>query len=170
MNKYKISTEAEEAVSLGRENHWRFKVVGTRGTINEPLPKEGWWFYPATINTFIPQNAQKRIDVLERSGVKIQQVIIGHEASKLLSASPQPKPLLIKKVKKIKPKKDPVDVSIAADVLAIAFKLAFDVAVATVGVTVWLVGTALGTILLLDPTVIVVLEDGTWLECMTWYD
>jgi hypothetical protein len=161
------SNEVQQAINLGREHHYRFRVVGKNGTIDKPLPKEGWWYYPATD---IPRNAQKRVDMLDKSGVSIKQVIIGHEASRLLKAPPKPNLIPIKKAEIQKPKKDPVDLSIVADVLATTFKLALGVATVAVGITVWIMGAALSTALMLDPTVIVVLEDGTWLECMSWYE
>lgn len=167
------STEAQQAVKIGCDHHYRFRVMGRQGTIDRPLPKEGWWYYPATV---IPRGAQIRIDLLEESGVGIQQIIIGHEASRLLKAPPRPKakplpqPLSVKKVEVKKPKKDPIDLSVVIDVLTTIFKLAFGITAAAVGITAWIMGTALSTALLLDPTVIVVLEDGTWLECMSWYE
>ena len=103
--------------------------------------------------------------MLEKSGFKIQQIVIGHEASKLLAAPAKPVPIKIPKVKK--PKKAPIGI---AKVLTASMKLVVGVVAAAASVMVFVMGTALGTVLLLDPTVIVVLEDGTWLECMSWYE
>ena len=58
MNTYKV----EEAVKIGRDHHWRFREMGRKGTLDEPLPREGWWYFPANTDTVIPRNASQEKD------------------------------------------------------------------------------------------------------------
>ncbi len=89
-----------------------------------------------------PRMAQERLEALKSAGITFQSFVIAHEAPRLLKA-----PEFIKeKVKALQPSSFPI-----GEVLAFIFTLFFQA-------------------ILLDPALIVVLEDGTWLEVMTWYE
>jgi hypothetical protein len=93
-----------------------------------------------------PVIAQERLDLLKRSGVRFKSYIVAHEAPRLLcSPVEKPKPVST-------PKSTPqFDLSALFEIVPLLFGMFFQ-------------------LLLLDPAVIVELEDGTWLEVITWYD
>lgn len=94
--------------------------------------------------TEAPQTAQERLDALRTAGISFKTILIAHEAPRLLTA-----PLPIKEKKKVE--------AVKVDPFPILEVLGFIV-------------TFFFQAILLDPALIVVLEDGTWLEVMTWYE
>lgn len=137
-----ITNQARKSILIGRQNHWRFKVVGSGDLPEVPTYKENWWFEPTTT----PDMGRERIEALRASGVQIKGILIAHEAPKLLpapKAEPKPEPKQDFKISPI--------VSQITEFL-LAFLLLFV------------------QVILIDPALIVVLDDGTWLEVMTWYE
>jgi hypothetical protein len=136
-----ITQEARRAVMIGRKNHYRFQVI----------EKGREWVYEETDS---PQVGLDRIKVLKEAEVPIKRYWIGHEAPRLLPApkaepKPQPKPAPdrdFKNTPQILP-----DSNVIADFLIMFFAMFF-------------------RILLLDPALIVELEDGSLIEVMRWYD
>lgn len=122
-----ISYQARQAIAIGRQNHWRFKVTQKRDE----------WVYE-TVE--VPQVGKDRIDALRRAGVRINGFVVGHEAPRLLTAP--------KEEKKHDFKITPVSIPDLSWMLELVVTLFFSA--------------------LLDPALIVVLEDGTWLEVMNW--
>jgi len=140
-----ISYEARKAVQVGYDNHWRFRVVG-QGDVPERSYYKKEWVYEAVE---APQKGLDRIETLRRSGISIKGFVVAHEAPKLLTA-PAPKKDFKNTTPVILPDIGKVVSSLAMGLLWF-MALIFQVA-------------------LLDPALIVVLEDGTWLEVMTWYE
>lgn len=132
------------AIAIGRQNHWRFKVV------NENSYKKDWVM--ETI-TEVPSAAKERLEKLKRSGIRFKRFVVAHEAPRLLSAP------IETKVQPAVERFRHSEISIAsiplADILVFGLTLFIQIFV---------------QVILLDPAFIVVLEDGTWLEVMTWYE
>ena len=149
MNTQLISHEARKAIQVGYENHWRFRVVGIGGVPEKSYYRDEWVYEP----TEAPQSAQDRLDVLKGSGIGIKGFVIAHEAPRLLSA-PATAP------KKQDFKNNQTD-GIVPDTSEVVSKL-------VQGFVFFL--ALIFQAALLDPALIVVLEDGTWLEVMTWYE
>lgn len=147
MNTQLITYEARRAIQIGYANHWRFRVVGQGEVPAQSFYKDEWVFEPIDA----PQVAQDRIETLKRFGFGIKGFVIAHEAPRLLTA-PAPKKQDFKnnQTKDILPEVEAIFGVFLKGVLFF-FSLVFQAA-------------------LLDPALIVVLEDGTWLEVMTWYE
>ncbi len=146
MNTQIISYEAKKAIAVGRRNHWRFRVTGQGELPKESAYKNEWWFEPVTD----PEYGKERLAALRRAGVRFKGIVIAHEAPRLLVAPKEPD-------FKINP-------SIPASNMS-TNDLASDLAMGLV-----LLISVFFQAILLDPALIVVLEDGTWLEVMTWYE
>jgi hypothetical protein len=144
-----ISDDAKYALAVGRENHYWFRVLGTMGVIPQPVYKDEWWYLPYEPDINIPEKALKRAEIL-KSEIPIKQMIVAHEAPLLLCA-PAPK------------KKELPEIG---SVVGIAFKTAGVVLLAMFS----LVGLFFTSAVAVDPALIVVLEDGTWVEVMRWYE
>ncbi|MBV5342638.1 hypothetical protein JZU68_03160, partial [bacterium] len=98
-----------------------------------------------------PVIAQDRLSALRRSGIQIKGFVIAHEAPRLLSApAPKKHDFKTNETRTIVPETSTVISTLARGFLFF-FALIFQA-------------------ILLDPALIVVLEDGTWLEVMTWYE
>lgn len=144
-----ISYQARKAVQVGYENHWRFRVVGQGEVPKESFYRDEWVFEPVQA----PQMAQDRLQTLKRSGIRFKGFVIAHEAPRLLTApaaAPKKTAEHVLDTKGIVPDMSEFLGNLAQGLLFF-IALLFQVA-------------------LLDPALIVVLEDGTWLEVMTWYE
>lgn len=141
-----ITYEARKAVQIGYENHWRFRVVGTGELPKNSYYKDEWVFVPVEA----PQIAHDRLETLKRSGIRFKGFVIAHEAPRVLTA-----PATIPKKPDFKNKDIVPDVGTMVRDLAMGLLFVFSVVFQAV---------------LLDPALIVILEDGTWLEVMTWYE
>jgi hypothetical protein len=133
------SKQAREAISVGYQNHWRFRVV------NENSYKRDW--VTETLSE-APVKAQERIQTLKKSGISIQGFVVAHEAPRLLTA-----PMATPSVEP-QPKTQPVTSTAnfpITEILIFMFTMFFQA-------------------ILLDPAIIAVLDDGTWLEIMTYYE
>jgi hypothetical protein len=147
MNTQLISYDARRAIQVGYENHWRFRVVGQGQMPEEAYYSDEWVYEPAET----PQMAHDRLDALKRSGIHMKGFVIAHEAPRLLATPTSKKHIL-------KNNQDEAIVPDAGKILD-SFVQGFLFFVAIVFQAA-----------LLDPALIVILEDGTWLEVMTWYE
>jgi len=159
----KVSTPTRQVLSLAQKHHWGFRVVGSGGMIDNPVYQEGWWFFPLKEDkSIIPTKAFQRVEEV-RSKNHIQGLIVAHDFPKLLPAPlPQTKPITIEKPEKeIDFDKDKAVATLGAVVGAVLVGLAT------------LVGIVLITgiqLILIDPSLIVVLEDGTWVSVYSWLE
>lgn len=164
MNKL-ISPETRRVLTLGREKYWGFRVSEGTGVLAEETYKDGWWYLPT--DSMQITRASKRIEVIKSSGVRVRQVIIAHEAPKLL-CGPQ-KPDQINKGK--------IAIWVATGLLA-AVGVVTAAAMITMVIMYLLVPLVIGMAvvmmmglgLLIDPVAIIVLEDGTRIEVLRWVE
>jgi hypothetical protein len=101
----------------------------------------------------IPAEVKTRLNLLRNGGVRFDHILIAHEL---------PKP-----VKRLEIPKEVVQV--AADALPVLGSILGALA-SLLGLMVMGIGQVLLFLIAVDPVVIVVLEDKTWLEIATWYD
>jgi hypothetical protein len=147
MNTQIISNVARKAVRVGYENHWRFRVVGQGEVPKDSFYRDEWVFEPVEA----PQMAQDRLALLKRSGIRFKGFVIAHEAPRLLTAPASKKhDSKNNQTKTIVPETSQFFEKLG-EALLFFILIIFQAA-------------------LLDPALIVVLEDGTWLEVMTWYE
>lgn len=157
MNKQMMiySPYAVKAIAEARKQGMRFRAVNQREVPSEPFYEDGWWYEILESEYTIPSQVRERLKVLQKSGVPIKELIIAHEAPKLLTA-----PVAEKEPEKPSTRKD-----VAFD--ATPFVAAI---VGVLGAILTVVGVIFITAIRIDPAVIAVLPDGTWLEVATWYD
>ncbi len=94
-----------------------------------------------TLAEEIPDDGERRISAIRRAGIPVKAIVMAHEAPKALTATPEPQKMSVAQ-------------NDANDMLA--------------GI-LWAVALFFQAALV-DPALIVVLEDGTWLEVMTWLE
>jgi hypothetical protein len=139
----------EKALAVGRQNHWRFRVIDHQDLPHKPILKSEWLYVPEEKYN-IPLDVQKCIDAIEQAGIPMQGVMIAHEAPRLLAA-----PIIYKES----------STDTARDVSG-ALELITELLGLFLTGVVYLFSLAM----MLDPAAVVVLEDGTWVEVMRWYE
>ena len=143
-----ISPEAKRAIDLAYKEHWRFRVVGQGEVPTTPSYKDQWWFIP----TSDPEHGKDRIEALRRAGVRFKGIVVAHEAPKMLVSPKEPD-------FKINPSPSIPASNTSASDLAGGLVMGLALLISVVFQA-----------LLLDPALIVILEDDTWLEVLTWYE
>jgi len=145
---------------MSRENHWHVKVVDGTGMIDSPEYWDGWVCEPADLSDCtIPGDALRRVDQIINKGIPFQGFILAHEAPPMLPA-PQikPKPL-------IHWEEIPWDDIATGMATALGYGVMAVGALAASALVLPLV--AVGVIL--DPALLIVLDDGTRVEVASWW-
>lgn len=154
----KIDTSAKtgvinDALSVGRENHGHYKVMPRIGVITEPMEVNGWKFLPQEMDdSLIPREAWKHVEWLRQGGITIKQVIVGHNLKEEEE----------KRQKMEAYKKTAEKIVAFVATLAVGFMTAIASAGAALGLGL------VGLLMAIDPILVVVLEDGTWLCVAEW--
>ncbi len=148
-----ISPEARKAIAVGEKRHWKFRVVGLGEIPDSPAYKDQWWFLPNAE----PMHGKDRLEALKRAGVKMKGIVVAHEAPRLL-----PAPEAVSNA----PTENGADLDRSIPATDSLGTLAEGLAMGLI----LLVGVAFQAMAAVDPALIAVLEDGTWLEVCTWYE
>lgn len=153
MNNIIYSPFAVKAVAEGRKRHMRFHVRGQGDVPLEPFYKDEWWYEILKSDSIIPAGTKERIEVLKKAGIPITALVIAHEAPRLLVA----------------PKEESMPVRVDDDT---SFDLSSVVEAVSelLRVALAVFGFLLVSAISLDPALIAILPDGTWLEVATWYE
>ena len=147
------TTQSKQVLTLGREHHWRFRVVEDEGMITSPKIRNEWLYVPIFNNeSSINPRAMTRVSAIKEAGFTINGLIIAHEAPKLLCSPPKPEPEPIEI-----PKSNPQVVA-TLSVVVLGILEAFGYLM------------LLAPLVLIDPALIVVLDDGSWIEVMRWLE
>ena len=170
-SKIKVGNRARDLVAFGRSQGWEFPVLG-----HAPLPLtqvhvNGWLIVPAHLDsTPLPSRAQDRMDAIFSAGIRPQGWLIVHEAPKQLPANieerdvptpivwldPQTRQQVRNTLKYIGTGLGALAVATGTAALAIFAALAFLPLVLIAGV------------ILIDPILVAVTEDGFWVEIDRW--
>ncbi|MBK8903127.1 MAG: hypothetical protein IPM53_18210 [Anaerolineaceae bacterium] len=139
--------------NLGRENHGHYTVMPRIGVITEPMEVNGWKFLPLEMDdSVIPREAWKHVELLRDNGVIIKQVIVGHNL-----IEEEEKRQKMEACKKT-----------AEKVVSFVATLAVGFMTAIAGAGAMLALGFVGLLVAIDPILVVVLEDGTWLCVAEW--
>ena len=161
MNKHQNSFQivhsryATEALTVARNNGMTMRVVGQGDVPLEPFYLDEWWYSLLTAESTIPAEGVRRIEALVKGGVPIECLMIRHEAPRLLTAPEEEK----------QTPKGKTDTYIATGAFALLGAI-----VAVLGAVLAVFGYIFITAIQLDPAIVAVLPDGTWLEVVTWYE
>lgn len=149
------SRYATEALTIARRNGMTMRVVGQGDVPLEPFYRDEWWYSLLDGESTIPAEGVRRIDALRKGGVAITALMIRHEAPRLLTATKEEK-----QVKKERPE----------SYIAFAAFPVLGAIVGVLGAVLAVFGFLFVMTIQLDPAIIAVLPDGTYLEVMTWYE
>lgn len=143
----------DEVLAIGRENHGHYRVMPRIGVIEGKKSVNGWDFLPLEDDDcVIPKEAWKHVELLRENNIPIKQIIIGHNVKE--EEERQRRMASLKKG--------------AEQVIGFVSILAIGALTAIAGTGIAVVMGAIGLLLAIDPILIVVLEDGTWLCVAEW--
>ncbi len=148
------SPYATKAIAAGRKQGMRFQVVNQGEVPPEPFYEDGWWYEISKLEYTTRSDLEERLDVI-RKVAPIKELIIAHEAPKVLTAPIEEKG----------PEKTSTYTDVSFDSTPILLAI-----VGVLGAILSLVGMAFISAIQIDPALIAVLSDGTWLKVATWYD
>ena len=146
-------SQAQQFLALGDLMGWHPQLIGKAPMLEKPVRLQDWMLVPAQDDTTeIPQRTLKRIQTIYSQGLRPQGFVVVHEAPMQLAA-PKPEP-----VPKPEIQRTPFDLSKGVEIF-----------VRVLGTL--LMGTALlplGLLMVLDPIMVAVTEDGYWIEIDRW--
>lgn len=148
-----ISQDLVKTFQVAEDNHYLFRVIGQGDLPEAPIYRDGWWL--GTV-TEVPREGIERVEKLKRAGVRIKGFVVAHETPKLLMGAEPVKKYDFKVLKGIV-----TTLGIFGGVLLVIPTLLAGIANTAV---------LLFAMVLIDPALIVVLEDGTWVEVATWLE
>lgn len=162
LNSFQIvrSRYATEALTVARKSGMTMKVVGQGDVPLEPFYKDEWWFEPVTSESTIPPEGLRRLDALLKGGVPIKGLVIAHEAPRLLTAPLKAPETDLEGRRKAK----------TGEASQIDWRTVLGVLGAVLTSIFLVFGFIFMIAIRLDPALIAVLPDGSYLEVMTWYE
>jgi len=155
-----LTKERQVSLFLAVANRygWSFPVLGNAPMPNTPIRLDKWLILPATADTSpLPQSAYRKVETLFREGVRPKGFVIVHEAPMVL-----PAPVAVPEVTWSAPFKP---VSDGSSIMAFVETFATGLANLMSAAVPFLL---LPGLLLLDPILIAVTEDDTWIEIERW--
>ena len=147
-------SHAQQFLSLGDRLGWHTEVLGKAPMLKEPVRLQDWLLVPAHEDTTdLPQRTMKRIQTIYSQGLRPQGFVVVHEAPMQLAG---PK-------SKIE-EKHPLEWRGGGKVIGAIAKVLGTVAL---GAMLLPLGLLVGMVML-DPILVAVTEDGYWVEIDRW--
>lgn len=164
------SEQAKLAVEIGRKNRKTFRPLEGRGVLTEPVYREEWWYIPIEQDkSVIPQEALYRAELLQNAGIKMKGMIVAHEAPLALLAPKEEREIRRQKAEVLTGLIALAGIAVLVLGWIVSIPAAAAVAIGAPSGMAFSWATAiLATSALVDPALIVVLEDGTWVEVCAW--
>jgi len=160
---YVLGHQTKQLLALGQENRWPIQVLGKAPMLKQPIRIQDWLLVPSTMDsTSLPDQAIQRIKALYEAGIRPQGFVMVHEAPlQLPSPTPMEKPKVDKQLlKKIG--------GAAIGLAAITGSLVAAVGVAIVGGLLILPAGLLAAAVIIDPILVAVMPDDSWVEIDRW--
>lgn len=177
---FQISLTTDQLLELGISRGWELLVLGQAPYPLKPVSFGDWVLVPATQDDSpLPMEARERMEVIAQAGIVARGYVIAHEVKPVAPAlaptadydllTPSQKPTLSASLggvlKVVGGGLGVVAVGLVAVAGAVVVAVAaLAAAAAVVAVPLFLVAVAQG----IDPKLIVVLEDGTWVQVYQW--
>lgn len=147
-------SQAQQFLSLGDRLGWHTEVLGKAPMLKEPVRLQDWLLVPAHEDTTeLPNRTMKRIQTIYSQGLRPQGFVVVHEAPMQITA---PKPMI--------EEKPPVEWE---GVGKVAGAIAKVLGVLALGGLLLPLGLLAGLVIL-DPILVAVTEDGYWIEIDRW--
>jgi hypothetical protein len=156
-----MSSQARQTLALGEQRGWDFKVLGKAPLPQTPVHLENWLIVPATQDrSHIPPKTFQRIQSLYANGIRPIGFVVVHEAPRMLS-TPQ---------KTAGPKASqaaPIPERIAGT-KPVTFESVISSLAAGLSPLAMIFGAIFMGLIMIDPILVVVTEEGEWIEIDRW--
>jgi hypothetical protein len=147
-------SQAQQLIALGDRMGWQTQVIGQAPMLKEAVRLQDWMLVPAHEDTTaIPARTMRRIHTLFSQGLRPQGFVVVHEAPMQLTA---PKPVI--------EEKPPVEWEGVGKAVSVITKV---MGVLLLGSMLLPFGLLAGMVML-DPILVAVTEDGYWIEIDRW--
>jgi len=147
-------SQAQQLLALGDRMGWHTQVIGRAPMLKEAVRLQDWMLVPAHEDTTaIPARTMRRIHTLFSQGLRPQGFVVVHEAPMQLTA---PKPII--------EEKPPVEWEGFGKAVGVIAKV---MGVMLLGSMLLPFGLLAGLVML-DPILVAVTEDGYWIEIDRW--
>ncbi len=158
-----LGYQTKQLLTLGQENRWPMQVLGKAPMLKQPVRVQDWLLVPSTMDsTALPDQAIRRIKVLFEAGIRPQGFVLVHEAPLQLKAPTSPE----------KPKVDQQLLKkiggAALGLGAITGSLVAAVGIAIIGGLLILPAGLLAAAVIIDPILVAVMPDDSWVEIDRW--
>jgi len=158
-----VGVQTLQLLALAEEQRWPMQVLGKAPMLKQPMRVRDWLLVPSTMDsTSIPVETLQRIQTLYRSGVRPQGFVMVHEAPKQLKA-----PTLQEKPKTDKHQWAKIG-GAALGLGAISGSLVVAIGIIIIGGLLILPIGLFAAIVLVDPILVAVMPDDTWVEIDPW--
>jgi hypothetical protein len=165
-------TTGKELLEFCRLEGWDAKVLGNAPLPEHPIRQGNWLIIPSHLDTNpMPERAMDRIQTLFKNGLRPKGFFIIHEAPKELAATIQEP--VIPKTEKVSPEfkaKLRSVLSVTGKALGGAAVLAGSLTLGLIAILVALPVLVLGAAIVIDPILVAVTEDNTWIEIDRWWN
>ena len=157
-----LTPTSQGLLALGQQRNWDFNILGQAPLPCQPIHLQDWLIVPAHLDSsHIPARALERIQAIFEVGLRPKGFVIVHEAPKLL-----PAPEVIEHKPTAVPTNHPgIKPWITGLLGTVAIAIPIAAAVASMIVPATL---AVGAVLV-DPILVAVTEDDTWIEIDRWW-
>jgi len=147
-------SQAQQFLSLGDQLGWHTEVLGKAPMLVEPVRLQDWLLVPAHEDTTeLPRRTIKRIQTIYMQGLRPQGFVVVHEAPMQLAA-PEP----------ATQKNRTLEWEGGGKVIGAIFKI---LGVVALGGMLLPLGLLAGLVML-DPILVAVTQDGYWIEIDRW--
>ena len=147
-------SQAQQFLALGDRMGWQTQVIGQAPMLKEAVRLQDWMLVPAHEDTTpLPPRTMRRIKTIFTQGLRPQGFVMVHEAPMQLMA---PKPVIVEK--------SPMEWEGVGKAVGVIAKV---IGVMLLGSMLLPFGLLAGLVML-DPILVVVTEDGYWIEIDRW--
>ena len=158
-----LGLHTRQLLTLGREEGWPFRILGQAPMLTEPVRFQDWLLVPVLEDsTTLPDSTMDRLYAIYASGIRPQGFVMVHEAPKQLKA-----PIVHEKPKTDKHQWAKIG-GAALGLSAITGSLVVAVSIAIIGGLLILPVGLFAAIVLVDPILVAVMPDNTWVEIDRW--
>ncbi len=172
------SVETRNLLSLGRKNNWGFQVLG-RAPMPERATRLGdWLLVPAQIDSSsIPSRTLARIQAIFTVGIRPKGFVLAHEAPKLLPSPTTEGNKLqdhfsqpIAKTTPIRRTESPQRITELFTTAMSGLGTLLSGLLTILGSLILPAAYLVGAVIMLDPILVAVTEDGYWIEIDRWWN
>jgi hypothetical protein len=148
---------------VARENHWAVQVFGKAPMVHQPIRVKKWLLVPATMDsTALPDKTMQRLHIICDEGIRPQGFVMVHEAPMQLKGpsapqKPEPDKEVLRKIG---------GAALGLGILSGSLVVAAGVVILS-GLLILPAGL-LAAAALIDPILVAVMPDNTWVEIDRW--